>query len=87
MNHHFAVDQVVKEILTPKSLNRMMEVDFSEKKSVMNMVSLKKTSYFLRKLNKKPRKSKDTMKYHFLSEKTRSLCPTTELKQNEERTV
>jgi hypothetical protein len=31
MNHHFAVDQVVNEILTPKSLNRMMEV--SEKKS------------------------------------------------------
>ncbi|CAB4026752.1 Hypothetical predicted protein, partial [Paramuricea clavata] len=32
MDHHFAVDQVVKEILTPEALNRMMELDFRERK-------------------------------------------------------
>ncbi|CAB4017958.1 Hypothetical predicted protein, partial [Paramuricea clavata] len=32
MDHHFAVDQVVKEILTPEAFNRMMELDFSERK-------------------------------------------------------
>ena len=79
VDHYFAVDQVVKKILTPEALNRMTEIDFSKRK-VENAVYLKKTSYFLRKLNKEPRKSKDTIKYHFPLGKMTSSCPTTELK-------
>jgi DNA-binding TFAR19-related protein (PDSD5 family) len=32
MDHHFTVNQVMKEILTPEAINRMIEIDFSKRK-------------------------------------------------------
>ena len=56
----------------------------AKEKPVMNVLSLKKTKYFSRKLNKELRRSRDTMKYLFRSEKTMSVCQIIEPKQNKE---
>ena len=56
VDHYFAVDQVVKEILTPEALNRMMEIDFSERK-VENERSLsQEDKLFLKKVKQGTKK-------------------------------
>ena len=56
VDHYFAVDQMVKEILTPEALNRMMEIDFSERK-VENERSLsQEDKLFLKKVKQGTKK-------------------------------
>ena len=56
MDHHFAVDQAVKEVLTPESSNRMMEIDFNERE-VSNEQSLsQEDKLFLKKVEQGTRK-------------------------------
>ena len=49
MNHHFAVDQVVKEIISPGMFNKMMESILAKEKATMNVNFLKKTNHSSRK--------------------------------------
>ena len=56
MDHHFAVDQVVKEILTPDALNRMMELDFSERKVSNEHGLSQEDKLFLKKVEQETKK-------------------------------
>jgi hypothetical protein len=50
MNHHFAVDQVVKEIISPGMFNKMMEIDFSERKGNNEREFSQEDKSFLKKV-------------------------------------
>ena len=51
MDHHFAVYHVVREIITPEAINRMLEIDFSERKVGDECVLSQDDKLFLKKVD------------------------------------
>ncbi len=82
MDHHFAVDQVVKEIISPEALTRMWEIEFNEEKGSNERSFSQEDKLFLKKVEQGIKKI--TMKYHFLFEKIMLSCQITEAKRSKE---
>ena len=55
MEHHFTIDKVVKEIISPEALNRMMEIDFNQRKVSNEHGHSQEDKLFLKKVEQRIR--------------------------------